>query len=102
MQLPMTIDQLGADHPMMITAEALSTTVVCAILSELTERRQLKGNVPINSHKVSAHPDGTGYDVHVIGADGARQTMLGFETEADALSWIASDKARDDLRLTLT
>jgi hypothetical protein len=36
-------------------------------------------------------PDG-GYDIQIVGADGAHQTMLGFRTEADANAWIAEDK----------
>jgi hypothetical protein len=39
---------------------------------------------------------GDGYDVVVVGADGVRQTMLGFETEAAAQEWIAHDQALND------
>jgi hypothetical protein len=35
---------------------------------------------------------GSGFNVGVMGADGARQTLLGFETEADAEAWIVQDK----------
>jgi hypothetical protein len=94
-----SIEQLGSDRHMMITDEALSANVVCAILSEISEQR-LKANASMSSYKVSAHANGSGYAVHVIGSDWARQTMLGFETEADAQSWIESDKARDGLSLT--
>ena len=41
----------------------------------------------------------TGFDVAIVGDDGARQTLLGFETRADAAAWIAWDKrpnAADD------
>jgi hypothetical protein len=40
--------------------------------------------------------DGTGFNVSVSGADGTRQTMLGFDTEADAQAWIARDKRLDE------
>jgi hypothetical protein len=95
-----TIEKPGADRPMIITAEALSITVVRAILSDMTEP-PLKASVRMNSYRISVHPDGSGNDVHIIGSDGARQTVLGFETEAAAQTWIVADQARDDLRLTL-
>lgn len=43
--------------------------------------------------------DRTRFDVAIVGNDGARQTLLGFETQADAKAWIAWDKrpsAADD------
>jgi hypothetical protein len=30
-----------------------------------------------------------------VNSDGVRQTMLGFDTEADALAWIEADQARE-------
>jgi hypothetical protein len=36
--------------------------------------------------------DGSGFQIGVVGHDGARHTMLGFESEADAEAWIAQDK----------
>ena len=33
-----------------------------------------------------------GFDVAVEGANGARQSMLGFATEADAQAWITQDQ----------
>ena len=39
---------------------------------------------------------GDGYDLVVVGADGVHQIMLGFETEASALEWIAHDQALGD------
>jgi hypothetical protein len=36
--------------------------------------------------------DQTGFDVAIVGNDGARQTLLGFETQADAEAWIVWDK----------
>jgi hypothetical protein len=39
--------------------------------------------------------DGPGFNVAVSGSDGARHTMLGFATEAEAEAWIALDKRLD-------
>lgn len=36
--------------------------------------------------------DGSGFNVGIAGSNGARQTMLGFETEAEAEAWIVQDK----------
>jgi hypothetical protein len=36
--------------------------------------------------------DQTGFNVAIVGNDGARQMLLGFETEKDARAWIARDK----------
>lgn len=34
----------------------------------------------------------TGFHVAIVGSDGVRQTLLGFETQADAEAWIMRDK----------
>jgi hypothetical protein len=39
--------------------------------------------------------DGSGFNITVAGANGARQTMLGFSTEAEAEAWIVRDKRLD-------
>lgn len=36
--------------------------------------------------------DGTGFNIGVAGSDGARQTILGFKSKADAEAWIVQDK----------
>ena len=36
-------------------------------------------------------PRGDLFDVAVVSRNGARQTMLGFKTEADATTWISED-----------
>lgn len=36
--------------------------------------------------------DHTGFHVAIVGSNGVRQTMLGFETRADAEAWILRDK----------
>jgi hypothetical protein len=43
------------------------------------------------TYTLISRPDG-GYDIQIVGADGAHQTMLGFSTEADANVWITQDK----------
>lgn len=43
------------------------------------------------------------FHVAIVGDDGARQTILGFPTEADAGAWIALDRLQstpDDFRMT--
>jgi hypothetical protein len=42
----------------------------------------------MNLYKISKNPGGNNYDIHVIGAQGTRQTMLGFRTEEEAEAWI--------------
>jgi hypothetical protein len=45
---------------------------------------------------------GQSFHVAIVGNDGARQTLLGFETKADAQEWIARDRLRsrpDDLSM---
>jgi hypothetical protein len=42
------------------------------------------------------------FHVAIVGKDGARQTILGFQTKADAAAWIARDRLQsttDDLRM---
>jgi len=36
--------------------------------------------------------DGSAFHIGVAGSDGARQTMLGFTSEAEAEAWINQDK----------
>jgi hypothetical protein len=36
--------------------------------------------------------DGSGFQIGVAGSDGARHTMLGFESLEDAEAWIRQDK----------
>jgi hypothetical protein len=49
----------------------------------------------MTTYSILARPDGTGFNVEVVGSDGVRHTMLGFATEAEAEAWIASDRSRD-------
>jgi hypothetical protein len=50
----------------------------------------------MSTYAINPRPEQGEYDVHIVGSDGVRQTMLGFPTEADAEAWIAGDKARED------
>jgi hypothetical protein len=50
----------------------------------------------VSTYVISPHPEEAQYEVHIVGSDGVRQTMLGFPTEADAKAWIAADQAREE------
>lgn len=39
--------------------------------------------------------DGSSYNIGIAGSNGARQTMLGFASEAEAEAWISQDKRLD-------
>jgi hypothetical protein len=39
--------------------------------------------------------DGCSFNIAIAGSNGARQTMLGFPTEAEAQAWISQDKRLD-------
>jgi hypothetical protein len=49
----------------------------------------------MTTYTIVPDTDGPTFIVEVCSANGARQKMLGFTTEADAEEWIASDKERD-------
>ncbi|MGE4047209.1 MAG: hypothetical protein AB7F35_20265 [Acetobacteraceae bacterium] len=40
----------------------------------------------------------TGYRVDVVGDDGSRHTILGFDTEAEAQAWIEKDQRLEAFR----
>jgi hypothetical protein len=40
--------------------------------------------------------EGLGFNISVAGSNGARQTMLGFISMADAEAWITQDKRLND------
>jgi hypothetical protein len=46
----------------------------------------------MTTYTIIPKADQTDFDVAIVGDDGARQTLLGFETRADAAAWIAWDK----------
>ena len=44
------------------------------------------------TYTIIPNADQTGFDVAMVGNNGVRQTLLGFESQADAQAWIAWDK----------
>jgi hypothetical protein len=46
----------------------------------------------MTTYTIVPNGDGTGFNISIAGSNGARQTMLGFETEAEAETWILQDK----------
>ena len=49
----------------------------------------------MGTYTIVARPDGAGYDIRVVAANGGRHTMLGFKTQAEIRTWIAIDEAAD-------
>jgi hypothetical protein len=43
-------------------------------------------------------PQQAGYIIQIVGEDGARHTMLGFDSEEQAEEWVAHDRQRDALQ----
>jgi hypothetical protein len=50
----------------------------------------------MTTYTIVPAPDGSGFHIGVAGSDGARHTMLGFESLADAEAWIRQDKRLND------
>ncbi len=46
----------------------------------------------MSTYVITPNSDGSGFNVGIAGSNGARQTMLGFESEAEAEAWIIQDK----------
>jgi hypothetical protein len=51
----------------------------------------------MTTYSVIPNGDGTGFNISIAGSDGTRQTMLGFESEAEAEAWIAQDRRLSEL-----
>jgi hypothetical protein len=51
----------------------------------------------MTTYSVIPNGEGTGFNISIAGSDGTRQTMLGFESEADAEAWIVQDKRLSEL-----
>jgi hypothetical protein len=51
--------------------------------------------VDMATYSVTAYGDPVTFSVGIVGDDGARQTMLGFVSQAAAESWIAQDQRKD-------
>lgn len=46
----------------------------------------------MTTYTIIPHGDGSSFNIGIAGSDGARQTMLGFESQAEAEAWIVQDK----------
>jgi hypothetical protein len=46
----------------------------------------------MTTYTIIPAPDGTSFNIGIAGSNGARQTMLGFASEAEAEAWITQDR----------
>jgi hypothetical protein len=46
----------------------------------------------MTTYTIVPNGDGTGFNISIAGSDGARQTMLGFASKAEAEAWIVQDR----------
>jgi hypothetical protein len=51
----------------------------------------------MTKYSITPNGDGTGFNISIAGSDGTRQTMLGFESEAEAEAWIVQDRRLSEL-----
>jgi len=51
------------------------------------------------TYTISPGSDQDCFDIAIVGNDGARQTLLGFETRAAAEAWIVEDEGRSDAEI---
>jgi hypothetical protein len=49
----------------------------------------------MTQYTILPHDDGSSFNIGVAGSNGARQTVLGFASEAEAEAWIDQDKRLD-------
>ena len=49
------------------------------------------------TYTISRRDNHSGFEVQVIGDDGAHQTLLGFRTRDEACDWIALDRKATDV-----
>jgi hypothetical protein len=54
----------------------------------------------MTQYTILPHDDGSSFNIGVAGSNGARQTMLGFASEAEAEAWIDQDKRLNGPLLT--
>jgi hypothetical protein len=53
----------------------------------------MRAHIPsMSTYTIVPVPDGTGFNIGIAGANGARQTILGFTSEAEAEAWITQDQ----------
>jgi hypothetical protein len=53
----------------------------------------------MTKYTVVPHSDALTFNIAIVGEDGARQTMLGFKSKAEAEAWIVADQRRGGLRV---
>jgi hypothetical protein len=51
----------------------------------------------MTTYSIIPTADGTGFNISIAGSNGARQTMLGFASEAEAEAWIAQDRRLSEM-----
>ncbi|MEA2726355.1 MAG: hypothetical protein QOF70_830 [Acetobacteraceae bacterium] len=56
----------------------------------------------MSSYKVMPRRRDSGFKVEVITVDGIRHTLLGFETELEAVTWAEADNERERAWLTMS
>ena len=82
---------------------AKSPTLAPALINKcvgppLHGKRSGVHNGKMATYTIIPRPDQSGFDIAIIGADGARQTMLGFKTTGDAKAWIVQDERLNEPR----
>ena len=77
-------------------AASIGDCIERAALAQLGSRLSLCHIADMATYTIIPRSGGNGYDIGVVGADGVRQTMLGYKTEAAAQEWIAHDQALSD------
>jgi len=53
------------------------------------------------TYEALLHRRDSGFEVEVT-SDGVHQTLLGFETKAEATTWVGADRARDHILTGVT
>jgi hypothetical protein len=51
----------------------------------------------MTTYTIIPNGDGSGFNIGIAGSNGARQTMLGFASEAEAEVWINQDKRLNEV-----
>ncbi len=51
----------------------------------------------MTTYTIIPNGDGSGFNIGIAASNGARQTMLGFASEAEAEAWITQDKRLNQL-----
>ena len=51
----------------------------------------------MTTYTIIPNSDGSGFNISIASSNGTRQTMLGFDSEADAETWICQDRRLSDV-----